>query len=389
MNAPRTDAAEGGLRPLNGVRIVDFSSNIAGPFATMILAQLGADVIKVESPEGDDSRFWSVHAGVSLVHRYVNAGKRGVVLDLKTAEGLTTARQLCSSANVVLQSMRPGVAERLGIDAEALLKLNPDLLCYDLSGYGSGEEGQRLPGYDPLVQAYCAVMTLTGGPDDPPTFCAPPINDKATGMWAAIGALAALQDRQRTGKGHVLDASLFESGVSWVESQVNAYVNAGLTPQRTGAASPNLIPYQTFATQTEDICIAAGNDRLFVKFATAAGRAEWAADPRFASGPQRAEHRAALLPLIAARLKERPCAEWIAALEAVGVPCSVVNDVAGLAASPQLAAVDLMRDMPGENLRMVGLPLEIDAERPQNRRRAPKLGEHTEEVLAGLRPVAE
>ena len=126
-----------------------------------------------------------------------------------------------------------------------------------------------------------------------------------------------------------------------------------------------------------------------MKFATAAGRAEWAADPRFASGPQRAEHRAALLPLIAARLKERPCAEWIAALEAVGVPCSVVNDVAGLAASPQLAAVDLMRDMPGENLRMVGLPLEIDAERPQNRRRAPKLGEHTEEVLAGLRPVAE
>ncbi len=377
---------------LDGVKVIEVGQALAGPYTGMILADLGADVIKIEKPDGgDDARLWGppFDDGYSHTFRAFNRNKRSVVLDLKQVADVALLKRLTADADIFIQNLRPGVAEAIGIGPAAMQAVNAGLIYCNITAFGRTGPLAMHPGMDPLVQAYCAVMTLTGGPDDPPTFCAPPINDKATGMWAAIGALAALQDRQRTGKGHVLDASLFESGVSWVESQVNAYVNAGLTPQRTGAASPNLIPYQTFATQTEDICIAAGNDRLFVKFATAAGRAEWAADPRFASGPQRAEHRAALLPLIAARLKERPCAEWIAALEAVGVPCSVVNDVAGLAASPQLAAVDLMRDMPGENLRMVGLPLEIDAERPQNRRRAPKLGEHTEEVLAGLRPVAE
>lgn len=377
---------------LDGVRAIEVGQALAGPYTGMILADLGADVIKIEKPEGgDDARLWGppFTDGYSHVFRAFNRNKRSVVLDLKQAGDVALLKRLAADADIFIQNLRPGVAEDIGIGAAAMQAVNPALIYCNISAFGRTGPMARHPGMDPLVQAYCAVMTLTGGPEDPPTFCAPPINDKATGMWAAIGALSALEERRRTGKGRVIDASLFESGVAWVESQLNSFVNAGIEPKRTGAASPNLIPYQTFPTATVDICVAAGNDRLFVKFAGVVERKDWLDDPRFATGPARAEHRAALLPEVAAALLTRPCAEWIEKLEAAGVPCSVVNDVRGLAQSPQLEAVDIMRDMPGEGLRMVGLPFEIDGARPHNRRPAPKLGEHTEEVLGALRSAAE
>jgi len=377
---------------LDGVTVIEVGQALAGPYTGMILADLGADVIKIEKPNGgDDARLWGppFTDGYSHTFRAFNRNKRSVVLDLKTAGDVALLKRLAATADIFVQNLRPGVAEDIGIGASAMQAENPGLIYCNITAFGRVGPMANHPGMDPLVQAFCAVMTMTGGPDDPPTFCAPPINDKATGMWAAIGALAAMEERRRTGKGRVIDTSLFESGVAWVEPQVNNYVNAGIEPVRTGAASGNLIPYQTFPTATEDICIAAGNDRLFVKFAGVAGRMDWTEDPRFATGPARAENRAALLPEIAARLLTRPCAEWLADLEAAGVPCSVVNDVAGLVASPQLEAVDLMRDLPGEGLRIVGLPVEIDGVRPGVSRSAPKLGEHTEDVLGPLRAAAE
>lgn len=377
---------------LDGVKVVEVGQALAGPYTGMILADLGADVVKVEKPNGgDDARLWGppFDDGYSHVFRAFNRNKRSVVLDLKTPEGVADVHRLAEGADIFIQNLRPGVADDIGIGPKAMAKVNPQLIYCNITAFGTSGPMAKAPGMDPLVQAYCAVMTMTGRETDPPTFSPPPINDKATGMWAAIGALAALQDRARTGEGRVIDASLFESGVGWVESQVNNYVNRGLEPVRTGAASPNLIPYQTFETASEDICIAAGNDRLFVKFAGAVGRPEWAQDPRFDTGPKRVENRDALLELIAARLKDDRCEAWIAALEAAGVPCSVVNDVKALAESAQFDASDLLREMPGEDLRMVGLPFMVDGVRPENRRRAPKLGEHTEEVLASFKRAAE
>lgn len=372
---------------LDGVKVIEVGQALAGPYTGMILADMGADVIKIEKPNGgDDARLWGppFKDGYSHTFRAFNRNKRSVVLDLKDAGDVEKLKRLTLGADIFIQNLRPGVTDSIGIAPDDMLKVNPRLIYCNITAFGRQGPMARHPGMDPLVQAYCAVMTMTGRPDDPPTFSPPPINDKATGMWAAIGALAALQDRARTGKGHVIDASLFESGVGWVESQLNNYTNAGVIPQRTGAASANIVPYQTFKTMSEDICIAAGNDRLFVKFAGVVGAPEWTEDPRFKGARERADNRLALLSLIEEKLLQKPCAAWIEALEAVGVPCSVVNDIAGLAASEQLRAVDLMRDMPGEDLQMVGLPFEIDAERPQNRRPAPTLGQHTDEVLAEI-----
>ncbi|MBT6312624.1 MAG: CoA transferase [Alphaproteobacteria bacterium] len=372
---------------LDGVKVIEVGQALVGPYTGMILADMGADVIKIEKPNGgDDARLWGppFKDGYSHTFRAFNRNKRSVVLDLKNAGDVEKLKRLTLGADIFIQNLRPGVTGSIGIAPDDMLTVNPRLIYCNITAFGRQGPMARHPGMDPLVQAYCAVMTMTGRPEDPPTFSPPPINDKATGMWAAIGALAALQDRARTGKGHVIDASLFESGVGWVESQLNNYVNAGVIPQRTGAASANIVPYQTFKTMSEDICIAAGNDRLFVKFAGVVGAPEWTEDSRFKGARERAENRLALLSLIAEKLLQKPCVSWIEALEAVGVPCSVVNAIAGLAASEQLRAVDLMRDMPNEDLRMVGLPFEIDAERPQNRRPAPTLGQHTDEVLAEI-----
>jgi formyl-CoA transferase len=236
-----------------------------------------------------------------------------------------------------------------------------------------------------LLQAFGAVMTLTGRPEDPPTFCAPAINDKATGMWCVIGALAALQQRQLTGKGCVVDTSLFESAVAWVEGPLNNYALTGQMPKRHGTGSAILTPYQTFETADKPICIAAGNDRLFVKCAAALGRPEWATDPRFEDGRKRSANRAALIVEMTMVLLTRSRDEWLAALGRVGVPCAPVNDIAELAATEQLQAVDLVRVLPGSGLRIVGLPISFDGERPQPRSDSPKLGEHNAEVLDTVR----
>jgi crotonobetainyl-CoA:carnitine CoA-transferase CaiB-like acyl-CoA transferase len=373
-------------KPLAGIKVIEVGQAFAGPLAGAILGDMGADVIKVEKPDGgDDARLWGPPfiGGDSVMFHTTNRNKRSVTIDIKNPDDVARLKTLVADADILIQNLRPGTVDQFGIGPEPMLAINPRLIYCSIWAFGYQGKLKFAPGFDPLLQAFGAVMTLTGRPEDPPTFCAPAINDKATGMWCVIGALAALQQRQVTGRGCVIDTSLFESAVAWVATPLNTYRHTGRPPQRINGASSLLVPYQTFETADRPICIAAGNDRLFVKCAAALGHPEWAADERFSDGRKRAANRAVLVPLMVPVLLEQTRAHWMAALEAVGVPCAPVNDIPELSACEQLAAVDLMRDLPGSGLSVVGLPISFDRERPRPYRDSPKLGEHNAEVFGG------
>jgi crotonobetainyl-CoA:carnitine CoA-transferase CaiB-like acyl-CoA transferase len=373
--------------PLAGIKVIEVGQALAGPLAGVILADLGADVVKVEKPDGgDDARLWGPPFvdGDALTFHAINRGKRSITLDIKRAADVTKLTALVREADILIQNLRPGVVDACGIGADAMLSANPRLIYCSIWAFGYQGPLRMAPGFDPLLQAYAAVMTLTGRPDDPPTFCAPAINDTATGMWCAIGALAALQARQLTGKGCVIDTSLFESAVGWVGSPLAAHLLTGNLPQRHGTGSGVLTPYQTFDTADRPICIAAGNDRLFVKMAQAMGHAEWATDARFAVGHQRTANRDALVAAMQPVLLTRPRQDWLGILGEAGVPAAPVNDIAELAESEQLHAVDMLRTLPGSDVRITGLPISFDRQRPYPSRDSPKLGEHNAEVFDRL-----
>ncbi|MCA3338607.1 MAG: CoA transferase [Roseomonas sp.] len=372
--------------PLHGMRVIEVGQALAGPLAGVIMADMGADVIKVEKPDGgDDARAWGPPFGpdgeTSLYFHGQNRNKRSITLDLKKPEDIEVLHKLVESADVLIQNLRPGVVDEIGIGPEAMLKRHPRLV--DCSIWAFGHEGpMRLkPGFDPLLQAFGAMMSVTGRPEDPPTFCGASINDKATGMFCVIGALAALRQRDRTGKGCLVDTSLFESAVHWVEGHVNNHVASGDIPKRHGTGGAVIVPYQVFDTADRPLCLAAGNDRLWARCAKVLGHPEWASDPRFATGPARVRNKAALLPLIADALRQQPRDHWLNALEAAGVPSGPVNDIAELAASPQFAAMDMMQALPEGGPRVVGLPISFNRRRPLSRRPAPRIGQHNQEIL--------
>jgi formyl-CoA transferase len=259
--------------------------------------------------------------------------------------------------------------------------VNPRLIYCSIWAFGHQGPLKLAPGFDPLLQCYGAVVSLTGRPDDPPTFCAPAINDTATGMWCVIGALAALKQRDATGKGCVVDTSLFESAVAWVQGPLNSFGVTGTLPRRHGAASATLAPYQIFETADRPICIAAGNDRLFVKLARAMGHPEWTADERFSDGRARAANREALVAAMQPVLLEKTRRDWLGIIGEAGVPVAPVNNIAELAETEQLQAMDMMRTLPGSDLRIVGLPVSFDRQRPHPRGDSPKLGQHNAEIL--------
>ncbi len=375
-----SDAA---FRPLAGVRVLEFSTSIAGPLSTMILAQLGADVVKVESPEGDDARGWPPHIGDrSVVYRNMSVGKRGIVVDLKHPDGVAVALRLAQGADVVLQTMRPGVADRLGIGDAAVRAGNPDVLYYDMNAFGTGPTGRTMPGYDPMAQAYVGIMEMTGHDGTPPTRCAPSLIDLGTGMWTVIGALTALHDRDRTGKGSVVTTSLFETALGWVARHAADFGATGQIPPRVGTGHNSLTPYQAFEAADGPLVIAAGNDRLFAKLAVVLGHPEWSSEERFASNAQRTINRDALLPMISRVLLEKTVAEWIAALEPVGVPCSPIQSVSQVVNHEQTRAIGMLLDAPSDQLKIFGLPFSIDGRRPGFGSQAPTLGEHQAEINA-------
>ncbi len=370
--------------PLDGIKVVEIGQALAGPLAGVILADMGADVIKVEKPDGgDDARLWGPPFvdGDSVMFHATNRGKKSVTLDIKDAADVEKLKSLVRDADIVIQNLRPGIVDELGIGSDAMMAVNPRVIYCSIWAFGNTGPLKKAPGFDPLLQSYGAVVTLTGRPDDPPTFCAPAINDTATGMWCVIGALAALKQRDRTGVGCVMDSSLFESAVAWVQGPLNAYNFTGNMPQRHGAASATLAPYQIFETADRPICIAAGNDRLFVKLARAMGHPEWCLDPLLSDGRKRAANRMAVVNVMQPVLLTRTRQEWMGIIGEAGVPCAPVNSIAELAETEQLQAMDMMRVLPGSNLKVVGLPISFDGQRPHPRGGSPKLGEHNQAVF--------
>ena len=310
-----------------------------------------------------------------------NRNKRSVTLDMKSAADIEKLKGLVRDADILIQNLRSGVVKDLGIGPDDMRAINPRLIYCSIWAFGPKGPLSKAPGFDPLLQAFGGVMMQTGRHEDPPTFCAPAINDKATAQWCVIGALAALQQRHVTGQGCVIDTSLLDSAASWVDSSLASYHVTGELSNRTGAATPTIVPYQVFDTADRPLVIAAGYDRLFHKLAGALGFPEWATDPRFARGRDRFVYRDVLIGLIAPVMLEKPRAEWIALFQSLGVPCSPVNTIAELEQTEQFKASDLMRTLPGSELPVVGLPISFDGVRPHPHSGAPRLGQHNDDVL--------
>ena len=367
-----------GFLPLEGVRVVDVTSSLAGPYCTEILAALGADVVKVEHPErGDEARAWGppFWQGSSVMFYAANLSKRSLALDLK--RGRDVLLRLVDSAQVFLQSLRPGTARRLGFGAEDLRVRNSQLVYCDIGAFGRVGPLKDLPGYDPLLQAFGGIISVTGEPDRPGVRVGASIIDQSTGMWAAIGILAALH----AGGGRTVDVSLFETALGFLPYQVTAYLGGAGIPGRHGTAFPLIAPYQVFRARDGKLMIAAGNDSLFRRLCDAVGAPELGEDTRFATNPDRVSRRDELALLIQERVATQPVAELLERLQAAGVPAAPVNDVGQAADHEQTKALGLIQPMPEPT---VALPLSVDGERVVHRRPPPRLGEHTEEVLREL-----
>jgi crotonobetainyl-CoA:carnitine CoA-transferase CaiB-like acyl-CoA transferase len=316
---------------LDGIRVIDFSRVLAGPLATMVFADLGAEVIKVERPEGgDDTRQWGPpydEAGVATYFLSVNRGKRSVALDLRGDEGAEEARRLVAGADVVVENFRPGVMERLGFGHERLREANPGLVYCSLTGFGSGE-GAALPGYDLLVQAVGGLMSVTGDPEGEPQKVGVALVDVIAGLFASTGILAALRHRDRTGEGQLVEVDLLSALLAGLVNQSSAYTAGGVVPGRMGNAHPSISPYELYKTGDGEIVIAVGNDKQFAALAEQLGAPEWADEARFASNDARVANRVALREEQEARQASRGGREWIELLSAAVVPAGPVNDVA-------------------------------------------------------------
>jgi crotonobetainyl-CoA:carnitine CoA-transferase CaiB-like acyl-CoA transferase len=370
--------------PLDGIKVVEIAQALAGPFAGEILAHLGADVVKVERPEGDEARGWGppFTLGGGPTFHAVNMNKRSIVLDLKDPEAIAWLKGYIAEADVVVQNLRPGVIEELGLGAEALLALNPRLVFCSLWAFGHSGPRRLRPGYEPMVQAFAGLFSVNGGDEDPPSRFGAPVLDLGTGMWAAMGVLAALHQRARTGRGAVVDTSLFETALGWLSGHVAGYRFTGDLPSRERTGSRRLVPFQGFQTKNGTVIIAAGNDRLFAKLGAALGHPEWATDPRFVTNAERRAHREELIVEMERVLTTRTKGEWIDILEEAGVPCAPIQDLREMLAEPQTEVLGILQAVPDLGLDLMTLPVSFDGRRPPVRRRAPTLGEHTKEIVA-------
>jgi crotonobetainyl-CoA:carnitine CoA-transferase CaiB-like acyl-CoA transferase len=317
--------------PLSGLLVADFSRILAGPYATMLLADLGADVVKVESPGGDDTRSWQppVRDGVSTYYLAVNRNKRSIALDLKDPADLAAAHELARRADVLLENFRPGGLARFGLDYETVADGNPKLIYASISGFGSGAKGAELPGYDLIVQAISGLMSLTGEPDGEPFRAGISVFDVMAGLHATIGVLSALNARHETGRGQHVEVNLLSSALSGLVNQSSAYVAGGVVPLRMGNSHPSLFPYEPLPCADGDLIITAGNNGQFRKLVEVLGVPELADDPRFDRNEKRTANREELRSLLVERLRTRTKLEWFRDIIAAGVPCGPINTVDG------------------------------------------------------------
>jgi crotonobetainyl-CoA:carnitine CoA-transferase CaiB-like acyl-CoA transferase len=371
------------LLPLDGTRVLDVTSSLAGPYCTQILSALGADVVKVEHPgRGDEARAWGPEfaAGASVLFFAANAGKRSLALNLASEGGREVLLRLAVVADVFIQSLRPGTAERLGIGTDDLRPLNDRLVYCSIGAFGRVGPLALLPGYDPLMQAYAGIMSVTGEPGRPHVRAGTSIVDLGTGTWAALGIVSALMERERTGCGRVVDVSLYETALALMSYHLVDYLGTGEVAAPHGSAFPLIVPYQAFATADGELMIAAANDRLFAALCTAIDLPELALDPRFTSNPLRVENRAELVDAISGRLATEATETWLERLHEAGVPVAPVQTAAEAARHEQTAALGILQDLDGTQT--VAFPVSADHERAVHRSPPPRLGEHTAELLA-------
>jgi len=376
------------FRPLAGIRVVDLTSSLAGPTATEILGALGADVVKVEHPQrGDEARAWGPRfwEGGSVMFFAANASKRSLALDVKDERGKEVLLRLVDRADVFVQSLRAGTAERLGLGTDELRARNPRLVYCSIGAFGRRGPLAGQPGYDPLMQAFAGIVSLTGEPDRPGVRVGASLVDIGTGVWAALGIVAALYERAQTGVGREVDVALFETALSLVGYQLTDALRTGVAPGRFGTAFPLIVPYEVFPTQDGELMISAANDGLFATFAERIGRPELAGDPRFRTNPDRIANREELLPLVREKLAERPSAYWLEQLD--GIPVAPVQDLAEVAAHEQTRATGIVQQLDG--IETLGLPLQIDRERVGHETAPPTLGRDSAEILAELGYAAE
>lgn len=382
------------LAPLAGIRVCDVTQNLAGPFCGQILADLGATVIKVEPPGGDLGRRWGppFWGTDSTLYLSANRGKRSIVLDLKRPEGMELLRRIAGGCDVFVQASRPAAAKRLGIDYDSVKRWRSDVIHMSISAYGADGPMSDQPGYDPLMQAFAGIVSLTGHAGAEPTRVGGSVVDFGTGMWAAIAILGALRTRDATGEGARLETSLMDTSLAWVSYHMMGYLATGDVPGPMGSALGSIAPYRAFRTSDGHVMIAAGNDAIFARLCDALGLDELAADPRFASNAERVAHRGELDRLVEGRTARRSTVDLLAALRARSVPASAIQSIDEVVAHDQVRVAGMLHEEPherAEDYRDVSLPLRIGGARPRGTLPPPLAGEHTVEVLGEIGVDAE
>ena len=367
--------------PFKDLVVIELGHSVAAPFAGQIFADLGATVIKVEKEQGDDARKWGppFWEGASSMFQSLNRNKQSVVCDLRKPEHKEALLKLIDErADVLIQNLRPGQTEELGLDCATLLKRKPSLVYCNIGAFGKPGPLQDKPGYDPLMQAFGGIMSTTGEPGRPSVRVGASIVDMGTGMWGVIGILTALMQRQTTGKGGVVDVSLFETATTWVSLLASQFLANGHISGKQGSGASGIVPYKAYAASDGELVIAAGSDSLFKSLAKAVGHPEWCDDERFISNPKRVEHQTELYRMLDDIIKMRTTKEWVTILESAGIPCSPVQSMADMVAHEQTQTLQLIQDVPNSEMKFFGLPMRINGVRSDIQTAPPALGQHND-----------
>ncbi len=374
------------MQPLQGIRVLDLSRVLAGPYCTMVLGDLGADVIKVEPPEGDETRAWGppFAGGESAYYLCVNRNKRGMVVNLKTDEGKKILRELALQSDVFVENFRPDTLKKFGLDYETLHELNPKLIYCSITGFGQTGSMKDKPGYDFMIQALGGLMSITGEPEGEPMKTGVAVVDLFAGQNAIIAILAALQARTLTGRGQHLDISLFDSQVGWLANVASNYLISDNLPKRHGNAHPNIVPYQSFQASDGWFAIAVGNDRQFVRLCEMLGKPELAVDGKFATNSARVQNREELISLLVFIFKTASVSEWLAKLEEAEIPCGPIQNFEQVFSMPNVKEREMLVHMQHPTigqLPLVGSPLKMSETPVEYRLSPPLMGEHTKNIL--------
>lgn len=377
------------MQPLQGIRVLDLSRVLAGPYCTMVLGDLGADVIKVEPPEGDETRGWGppFAGGESAYYLCVNRNKRGMVVNLKTEEGKNILRELAVRSDVLVENFRPGTLERFGLDFETLHELNPKLIYCSITGFGQTGSMKDKPGYDFMIQASGGLMSITGEPEGEPMKTGVAVVDLFAGQNAIIAILAALQARALTEEGQHLDIALFDSQLGWLANVASNFLISGNLPKRHGNAHPNIVPYQSFQARDGWFAIAVGNDRQFSRLCDLLGKPELGVDEKFATNSARVQNREEIIAVLSAIFKTTSVSEWLQKLDEAGIPCGTINNFEQVFSMPQVNEREMLVQMEHPTigaLPLVGSPLKMGGTPVEYRLSPPLMGEHTEYVLKNL-----